>query len=137
MMKSNEIQFVDNEFYTAWYVPDYSMIRHVWHQHCKGETWRNIMTLAADAFVGHNCFKWLADDRKFLGAMTPEDWAWAEVNFAKRCREAGWKYFAMVLPDSGMAKVSIRAVCNAFSANGIETEAFTDYVKAYVWITTR
>lgn len=134
MIHRNEIKIVDNEFYTAWVIPEYRMISHVWHKHCKGDTWRNNITSAADAFEKHNCIRWLSDDRRFLGTLDPEDWKWGDIHFSARCQAAGWKYFAMVLPESGMAKISIRAVCNAFASHGVETEAFTDYAKAFSWI---
>ena len=134
MTVNSGIQVVNNEFYSAWFAPEYKMIHHMWKRYTTGETWRSNMTAAADAFEQYHCDRWLSDDRRFLGTLSQEDWAWGDVNFSKRCRDLGWKYFAMVLPKSGMAKVSIRAVCNAFSAHGVETEAFTEYRKAFFGI---
>ena len=133
-MEELVISVVDNDVYSAWCYPTKSLIQHKWHQYCFGDVFRSNMTKAMDAFEKYNCTKWLSDDRDFAGALHPDDWKWGEVYFTDRLVPKGWKYSAMVLPATGLAKISTTALINYFASKGLEARFFSDFNEAKKWI---
>ena len=137
MKKDQKITIVENEFYTAWCLPRFGLIHHQWHQYCYGDKLQNYLTMGAQAFEEYKCNKWLSDDRKFGGALHPDDWSWGEVHFTPRLIKAGWKYYAMVLPAGVIAGMSANALISFFAEKGVDTQLFTQLDEAQNWLNSK
>lgn len=136
-MFTTKIRVVDNEFYIAWCYPEERLIHHRFKQFCSGDDFRKSLTMAVEAFETYNCRKWLSDDRDFTGSLAPDDWNWGETNFVDRTVAAGWKYSAMVMPASALAKISTMSLVCYFSSKGVEAKYFVDIEKAEAWIRSK
>ncbi len=133
-MTENKITVVDNNVYIAWCYPERRLIHHQFRTYCKGDAFRSSITKALEAFEKYKCYKWLSDDRNFMGVLNPEDWKWGETNFTDRAIALGWKYSAMVLPEQMIAKLSTMALSNVFAAKGLTANFFSDFDQAQKWI---
>ena len=133
-MSVEKITVIDDVNYTAWCYPKQRLIQHEWHQYCMGDSFRKSMTVAFAAFEQYNCDKWLSDDRHFLGAIAPEDWQWCESEFSGRGIWARWKFSAMVMPASALARISLQSLITYFASKGVDARFFSDFDEAATWI---
>ena len=127
------ITLVDNEYATSWCYPGKKIIRHKFHKFLFGEDFRNVMTKGADAFEEHGCYKWLSDDRN-LGVLHPDDRAWGDANWFPRVLKAGWKYWALVLPESTVGQMDLTQIVREFSKQGVVVKLFGDPEEAMGWL---
>jgi hypothetical protein len=84
----------------------------------------------------HNIEKWLSDERK---SMTPEGTDESEVNefsaaWGQRAIAAGWKYWAMVVPESLKGREKMQDLVQIFHDQGVWVALFTDVDEARAWL---
>ena len=96
-----------NEFISIEYLPQEHIIYHVIHKPVSGQPLRDALTIGADFLQENNVTKWLSDDRK-NGELTKEDLEWGYHNWNQRMIDAGWKYWANVIPEDLYAADSLR-----------------------------
>jgi hypothetical protein len=131
-----KIPIVDNEFATSWCYPSKKLIHHQFHKFCCGDNFRNIMIRDAEAFEEHKCTKWLSDDRK-VGLIPPDDVDWGRIHWTPRVIKAGWKYFAMVLPEKVIGQMVHTAIVNEFAELGVEAQIFGTPEEGMAWLDSK
>lgn len=81
----------------------------------------------------YGCAKWLSDDRK-NGPMSVEDRDWGTVNLNQRSMEAGWKYWALVVPKEVVAAGAMIPTMEALHQLGLRMMVFSDLDEAFDWL---
>jgi hypothetical protein len=77
--------------------------------------------------------KWLSDDRN-NPVLSKEDMDWGAVNWFPACVEAGWKYWAIILPEKVLGQINMEKLIKQYSDQGIITQIFSDPDKATIWL---
>jgi hypothetical protein len=67
-------------------------------------------------------------------AFRPEDLAWAGESWQGRLRAAGWKHWAMILPDKVVGRVVAKKVAVRFIDAGLDVRTFEDEASALEWL---
>ena len=129
----SRITIVDNEFASSWCYPEEGIIHHQFHKFTFAEEFRNVMTKDAEAFEKYGCDKWLSDDRN-IGVLHPDDKAWGDENWLPRVMKAGWKYWALLLPEKAIGQLSLNQLVEEFSELGIIVKIFSDPDEALEWL---
>ncbi len=124
---------VDNEFAKVTYYPEKGIIHHEWKKFCFGENFQKLMLTSTNYLKSHKGNKWLSDDRNFA-VMTPEDAKWGREIWWPETKKAGWKYWAIVLPEKTVGKMNIQSLIKEYSAGGITAQVFEDTEKAMRWL---
>lgn len=124
---------VDNGFATVWVYPDKKTVHHKWHKFIYGEAFRDALTKGADAFEKHKCSKWLSDDRE-NSASLKEDIEWGQVNWEPRIIKAGWKHWALVLPEKVVGQMSMKRLLDRCNQLGLNAKVFSDPQEAMEWL---
>jgi hypothetical protein len=124
---------LDNEFVTIWCYPKEGILHHQFHRYVFGEPFRELLMKGVEAFERYGCTKWLSDDRHF-GAILPDDKAWGDTVWRPRILSAGWKYWAMVLPDKTTGKMNIKKLVDEYNGLGIATEVHETAEEALKWL---
>jgi hypothetical protein len=127
------LTILKNDYATLLYHPDTKIIHHTFHKHTTGEAFRELLSCGTDAFIQHGASKWLSDDRKNMD-VTPEDSAWGDQVWFPRTLQAGWKYWALVVPEDIMARWNMVQFVEKFSAQGIRVMVFTNPEEAMDWL---
>jgi hypothetical protein len=81
----------------------------------------------------HGATKWLSDNR----AMEPHnkaDGEWVNTNWLPRAIAAGWKFWALVVPDSTMARMNMSQFVEEFYNHGVRVMVFIDIDEAMHWL---
>ncbi len=116
-----------------WFYPEEKVIHHQWKGSINGSILQETLNTSAELFELHQCKKYLSDDR--LNDTIPEDqihWAMSEWN--PRVLAAGWKYWAIVMPDLNSAKVRMQHLIKFYQKVGLTTQLFKDPNKALAWL---
>ena len=97
---------------------------------------REVMTKGADIFIEKGCTKWLSDDRNNW-VLKQEDVDWGDVNWGPRVIKAGWKYWAIILPDKVIGKMNMKILIDYYLKKGITIDIFEDVAEALQWLTNQ
>jgi hypothetical protein len=77
--------------------------------------------------------KWLSDDR-LQSAIPQADLNWADTVWFPKTVEAGWKFWALVLPENVVGQMNLKRVLRLHTEEGVTTKAFTDEYEAMRWL---
>lgn len=124
---------VDNEYITVEYVPEKKMVHHIIHQPVGGQIFRDALNAGTETLRQNGACKWLSDDRK-NGPLSPEDVEWGFNDWNRRTIEAGWKYWALVVPPEVAAAGSLIPTMEALFELGLRMMVFTDVEAAQEWL---
>jgi hypothetical protein len=124
---------IDNDVVSVWYYPEQNIIHHKVKKFVYGEKFKNFLMTGADHCEKEGCFKWLSDDRN-NSAIRTEDREWGINNWKPRMVKAGWKYWAIMMPDRLVGKMSMKHLISEYSEVGVTVEIFDDVDLALKWL---
>ena len=124
---------LDNEFVTLVFHPDTKIVHHTIHKHIGGEQFRSLLNQGTALLEKHGAIKWLSDNR-LLGPLAPEDTQWSTTEWIPQTMAAGWKYWAMVVPDEIQARARLSHVIDTFYDKGLRIMVFTNLEDALEWL---
>ena len=130
----NKEILIDNDVATLWYYPDSRIIHHRLKKFIYGDKLKNLLETGAEYFEKKGCKKRLSDDRN-SSALRKVDLDWGEKHWKERIVKAGWKYWAIMMPDLEVGKLTMKSLINLYSELGVTVELFDDVKLAYKWLT--
>ena len=128
-----ETKISDSEYATLWYDADKKIVHHEFHRFIYGEEFRQVLEKGLEIFKQNGAQKWLSDDRK-NSTLTTEDTQWAQQSWFPQVFEAGWKYWAIVMPDKVVGKLNMKRFIDAYSKQGLTIDIFDDPNEAREWL---
>lgn len=123
----------ETEYATLWYHPDTKIVHHQFHKFIHGEEFRQVLEKGLEIFKQHGATKWLSDDR-LNSTTTAEDGAWAVTDWSPRVTQAGWKYWAIVMPDKIVGKLNMQRFIEENGKKGVTIDIFGDPEEALKWL---
>ncbi|HMJ16353.1 MAG TPA: hypothetical protein VK524_33295 [Polyangiaceae bacterium] len=109
------------------------IVHHELRRFVHGAQLREVLETGLELFRKHGANKWLSDDRG-NGPLKPADEQWARTEWFPMVKAAGWKYWAVVLPEKVLGQMNMKRWIELYAAEGIEARAFTDPDEALEWI---
>ncbi|HWO09306.1 MAG TPA: hypothetical protein VNN80_07495 [Polyangiaceae bacterium] len=103
------------------------------HGSCHGEPFRQALSAGTQAMRQHGATAWLSDDR-LNGPLPDADEAWGTGTWFAQTRAAGWKFWAMVVPERAVGKLNVKRFVELYRRRGIEAQMFTEPADAFVWL---
>lgn len=76
--------------------------------------------------------KWLSDDRAQL-VMPSEVQHWCQRVWFPVTRDVGWRHWAIIQPESAVARLFVARLLPAVSNDGITARTFTSTADAFAW----
>ena len=108
-------------------------MHHTLHKPVEGAVFRDVLTRGVEIFERSGANKWLSDDRG-NSALHPEDGKWAMEVWSVRTLAAGWKYWAIVMPDAALGKANMRRFIREYSDRGVEVNVLGSAEDAFGWL---
>ena len=130
------MRIIDDEFVTLLYHPETKIVHHEFHQVVQGQVFRDVLDAGLEVFQQYNAHKWLSDDRK-NAALSEADTEWAKINWFPRVVEAGWQYWALVMPADVMAILNLKEFVESYRTFGLQVMVFKDPEPGLDWLTRR
>ena len=107
------------------------------HHHFKtvaaGDDFRAPLQAGLKLLEEKRATKWLSDDRNNK-ILSMEDSDWADRSFGIQAMKAGWRAWAMVLPEDRRAQINIERLMQQRKEYGMEIRAFSDVEEALSWL---
>ena len=130
-----KITLADNAYITMECIPEKKMIRHVIHKPIERrlDLLQDALNAGTDALIQHQCNKWLSDDRK-NGPLPEEQIEWATGDWSPRTIQAGWKYWANVVPEELVAAGALTPLIEDLHQYGLKMRVFTAVEAAEAWL---
>ena len=127
------ITILDNEYVTLWYHPDKQIIHHQFHKFMHGQAFRDALNAGTEAMKKYGAHKWLSDDRE-NSALPRVDTEWAHTEWFARTVLAGWKYWALALPEKIIGQMNMNREAKYYEDRGIITAKFATPDEAMAWL---
>jgi hypothetical protein len=129
------VTIYSSDYITVEYWPDHNSIYHVVHQPISGQLpiFKEALNAGTEALQKYNVHKWLSDDRK-NDALTPEGNAWSFSDWQPRTMKAGWKYWALVVPNAAAAAGTLAPVIEQLFELGLRMMVFANVEEAVAWL---
>jgi len=124
---------LDNEWATMRYHEADQYMYHTFHQAIRGPIFRDVMNQGLAVLERYGATKWLSDDRK-NAEFTPEDIQFALTDWGPRAAAAGWKFWALVVPEDIAGRAGMQDIATAFFEMGVRLAVFTSVEPAREWL---
>ncbi len=128
-----KLTIIDNEFASLWYYPEKKIVHHKFKKFIFGQAFRDVLTTGLELFRENGCQKWLSDDRG-NPVLNQTDKAWGDVNWTPHVIAAGWKYWALVMPEQVLGQMSMNRLVDEFRGFGVEVYVCDDPDKGLKWL---
>ena len=127
------IDVVKNEFVTLQYLPEQKMLYHIVHKPVDEEIFKSALNAGVEMLSKNEIGKWLSDDRK-NGPFSQAFSAWAINDWIPHAIEAGWRYWANVVPEDLEAAGTLMPFIEVLQEKGLRMGIFTHTEKAVEWL---
>ncbi len=133
MKDSSSRIILENEHATLVYHVLHKIVHHTLHKPVTGAPFREVLIHGVELFERSGANKWLSDDRG-NGALHPDDGKWAMEVWSPRTIAAGWKYWAIVMPDAALGRANMRRFIREYADRGVEVKIFDSPEEALGWL---
>jgi hypothetical protein len=123
---------LENEFVCLWYHPEERIVHHQFRKFIWGEQFREALNEGLRVFEHEGATKWLSDDRE-NSALSKDDTEWSMSDWFPRVAKAGWKHWAIVLPQNVIGQMNMTRISAAYSARGVTVRVFDEPGAALDW----
>lgn len=123
----------ENEHGTVRFDTKGHYVYHTFHGPIGGKPFQEILNTGLDTLAANKAIKWLSDDRK-NAEFSPEDVEFAVADWGPRAAAAGWKFWALVVPEDIAARASMQDIVTVFYQLGVRVMIFTDVPSAQEWL---
>lgn len=106
-MSDKKELILSSDHFNLWYYPDLKIVHSQFLKYTKGDMFREVLSKGIEVFIKNNCIKWLSDDRN-IGLVSQEDAAWSRDIWYGKLAKAGWKYWALVKPESKIGTITFK-----------------------------
>jgi hypothetical protein len=124
---------IDNRSARLVYHPDAGIIHHEFRMLMRGDAFREVLNRGLEALERYRATKWLSDDRR-NSSLTADDSTWAETVWFPRAQAAGWKHWAIVLPENLVGQMNMKRFIEHNAAQGVNVRVFTDPDAGLRWL---
>jgi hypothetical protein len=131
---STKITVIESDSAYLWFYPEHGIVHHQFLKPLTGDTFQRVLLAGLRLLNEHHAQKWLSDDRG-NPLLSADDSAWSQDYWLPRAREAGWKYWAVVLPDKARGQVVMRRLMSFVGEeSGVILDVFPDPDSALQWL---
>ncbi|MBK8024547.1 MAG: hypothetical protein IPK19_24745 [Chloroflexi bacterium] len=127
---------LETDYATVWHYAEAGIVHHEFHRYIHGEQFRGVLERGLEIFSQRSATKWLSDDRK-NSALPKVDAEWALNDWNPRVRAAGWKYWAIVMPDKKVGQMNMDWFIREGLKQGLTIQIFDDVDEALKWLESR
>jgi len=124
---------IDNDAALLRYHLAPKIVHHEFRRFIHGEPFREVLTRGLEVLQKRGAIKWLSDDRH-NGPIKPADAEWASKVWVPRVLAAGWKYWAVVLPEKTLGQMNMMRWIDTYAALGVTAQPFEHVEDAKHWL---
>lgn len=130
---SGRTPILENNCVSLWYYPELKIVHHQMCAAPASEQFRELLSAGAEVMERYRAQKWLSDDRGNT-VLRDHDTDWADQEWLPRVLKAGFKYWAIVLPNAAIGKLNMRRLSAEHSDRGIISAVRETPESAFEWL---
>jgi hypothetical protein len=123
----------DHDRATLWFYPETKIVHHEIKKYVYGPELREILDQGYELLKKNKAQKWLSDDRR-NGPLTAEDTQWAKTDWFPRVVAAGWKYWAIIMPEKATGVMNMQKFKAEYAQAGVIVNVFNDPDEGLKWL---
>lgn len=124
---------IDDERKSLFYHPGSKVVHHKMKTTLRGDEFRELLSAGASCLEENRATKWLSEDRDG-GVVAPADYRWGDEVWAPRVIAAGFKLWAIVVPEDAVGNLQMRRFAEEYRKRGVTVEVFTNVESALGWL---
>jgi hypothetical protein len=124
---------LDSEYATLYYYPEQKIVHHVFKKFIYGQEFRQVLEKGLEIFKEQGAQRWLSDDR-LNSALPKEDSEWGINEWSPQVVGAGWKFWAIVMPDKVVGQMNMQRFIEIYAKLGVTIQIFDDSDEALNWL---
>lgn len=127
------ITILENDYVSLYFHTDKKIVHHIYKPPIGGEHLKHALNTGVKLLKEYNAVKWLSDNRA-IDATTEEETHWINTTWLPNAMDAGWQYWALVVPGTIKARMNMNEFVTAFYEEGVRVMVFTDPDEAMYWL---
>ena len=127
------ITVIDNEHVVLYYHTDSKIVHHIYQPTIHGEYLREQLNRGIELFKEHGANKWLSDNHLF-NSLPDEDNQWINETWLPQAVDAGWRFWALVVPEEDLGRMNMVQFVNNFAEMDVLVRVFTEPDEAMEWL---
>ncbi|MGD9162382.1 MAG: hypothetical protein PVG39_28490 [Desulfobacteraceae bacterium] len=128
-----ETELINNENMALWYDQTGKFVHHKIKKSLPKGAFEELLSTGADYLEKYGMKKWLSDETNFI-ALNKEDIEWGDKVWAPRVIKSGFKYWAVVMPESAVGSLQIKRFVDEYRERGVTVELFDSVDAAKTWL---
>jgi hypothetical protein len=116
-----------------WYYPDTKIIHHELQKYPGVAALEAALEAGLTLMQTRGARKWLSDNRRG-GAVPRSHHTWAQDDWGPRAAAAGWKYWAVLLPEELLGQANTNRLVDIYGRLGVTTRTFEHLEPATRWL---
>lgn len=124
---------IDEPSHRLLYHPDSKIVHHELRRFIHGEPFRALLERGAAVMEERRAVKWLSDDRG-NAPIKPNDSEWCKTIWFPRVLAAGWKHWAVVMPEGVLGQMNMRRWIDTYAESGLNAHPFAHPHEALAWL---
>lgn len=109
------------------------IVHHELKRFVHGEPLREVLEAGVLLLEKHGARRWLSDDRG-NGPVKPADEEWCKNVWFPRAVAAGWRHWAVVMPQGVLGQMNMRRWIETYATLGINAYPFEEPDPAMHWL---
>ena len=98
------IPVLSNDYFDLLFHENEKIVHHIYKPAMDSDHLEQVLSAGTDLLEKHQATKWLSDNRLLATAFSDEVAGWVNNVWLPRTIKAGWKYWAMVVPESVISR---------------------------------
>jgi hypothetical protein len=131
-----ETELIDNENMALWYDQAAKFVHHKIKKSLPKGAFEELLSTGADYLERYGMKKWLSDETNFI-ALNKEDIEYGNEVWAPRVIKAGFKYWAVVMPESAVGSLQMKRFVNEYRERGVTVEVCGSVDAAKAWLESK
>ena len=109
------------------------IVHHEMRRFLHGSALRDLLEQGAELLEKRGARRWLSDDRR-NGPVKPDDEEWCKTVWFPRAAAAGWRHWAVVMPQGVLGQMNMRRWIDTYAALGLNAYPFDDPDQGMAWL---
>ncbi|HEX3050450.1 MAG TPA: hypothetical protein VHP83_07335 [Aggregatilineaceae bacterium] len=127
------IVVLNSEYASLYFHTETKIVHHKLYSLLDSAHLREVLNEGTKLLGKYGAVKWLSDNRD-IEAHSPEDTEWINTHWLPAAIDAGWKFWALVVPDDVAARMNMVEFVESFYAMGVRVMVFVEVEDAMRWL---
>lgn len=135
-MPRSATQIIKTDRTGLWFHQGKGIVHHELKGFVQGKEYRDLLSRGLDELKKQKASKWLSDHREYQ-VVAPEDAQWSQDTWAPAAIAAGFKHWAIVMPEDAIGQSNMKRFADFYASKGVTVETFTTPESALAWLEKR